>query len=85
MDVKKQYSLVFWGHTLYGGDGGEARFIYAENKLKSLPTENSISHRKERERLQRQTIRLTKQDIDMIKELMNTMGVMYIEAPYEAD
>ena len=34
MDVKKSYSLIFWGHTLYGGDGGEATFIYAENKQK---------------------------------------------------
>jgi hypothetical protein len=26
--------FLFFGHTLYGGDGGEGHFIYPENKLK---------------------------------------------------
>jgi hypothetical protein len=41
LDVKKSYSLVFWGHTLYGGDGGEATFIYAENKQKYIINYNN--------------------------------------------
>ena len=30
-------------------------------------------------------MRITLDDINVVKELLNTLGIMYIDAPYEAD
>ena len=52
-----------------------------EAQLQKVP----VSNIKERKRLQKQCIRVTQEHTNMIKELMDTMGVMYLDAPYEAD
>ena len=52
-----------------------------EEQLKQL----NPSSFKERKRLKKQCLRITQQDTQIVKELLDAMGVMYLDAPYEAD
>jgi hypothetical protein len=53
----------------------------AEEQLKNL----SVYDKKKYTIMKNKTLRITKEDNDIIKDLLNTLGIMYIDAPYEAD
>lgn len=53
----------------------------AEEQLKTL----SVYDKKKISIIKNKTLRITKEDTDIVKDLLNTLGIMYIDAPYEAD
>lgn len=53
----------------------------AEEQLKSV----SVYDKKKVAIMKNKSVRITKEDNDLVKELLNTLGIMYIDAPYEAD
>lgn len=53
----------------------------AEEQLKTL----SVYDKKKISIIKNKTLRITKEDSDSIKDLLTTLGIMYIDAPYEAD
>ena len=53
----------------------------AEKELKEL----SIKDKTKYNIVKNKSVRITKDDTDIVKDLLNTLGIMYIDAPYEAD
>ena len=53
----------------------------AEEELKSVP----VHDKKKYTMMKNNSLRITKQDNDVVKDLLTTLGIMYIDAPYEAD
>ena len=57
----------------------------AEYKLNNITKFKKPIDNKQYNSLRNKTIRITNDDISCVKELLNTLGIMYVDAPYEAD
>lgn len=53
----------------------------AEEQLNNL----NVYDKQKYKSIKNKMIRITKQDTDKVKDLLDTLGIMYIDAPYEAD
>ena len=57
----------------------------AMNKLNNIVTSKTPVSYKQMNIMKKKCVRITDDDVITVKELLNTLGIMYIEAPYEAD
>lgn len=57
----------------------------AEEQLNNMPPPQTSFQKKKYNILQNKCIRITGDDVNTVKELFTTLGIMYIDAPYEAD
>ncbi len=55
--------------------------VQAMEKIKSAENTNKQIYKS----IKNKAMRITLDDIKVVKELLNTLGIMYIDAPYEAD
>ena len=56
-----------------------------ENQLKQMSYPVSYTDKKKYTKLHNRSIRITEEDTKIVKDLLATLGIMYIDAPYEAD
>jgi 5'-3' exonuclease len=60
--------------------------VQAMENLKSAEkSTKQLYHNKEIKNIKKKCMRITLDDIKVVKELLTTLGIMYIDAPYEAD
>ena len=57
----------------------------AQKKLKYMEESSVKIDRKTLNSIKNKTTRITEKDVEQIKELLTTLGIQYIDAPYEAD
>jgi 5'-3' exonuclease len=57
----------------------------AVNKLNTIVSSKTPVSYKQMNTMKKKCVRITDDDVFMVKELLNTLGIMYIDAPYEAD